>query len=295
MSETVAKIIDGSVLSKEVLDNLKKEVKTFTENYKISPGLGLIMMGNNPSGKSYVRQNKKACDRIGIDFFEFVLPEEATEKDYINKLKELNNDKNIHGILLQFPLPEEFSENKIVDSINPLKDVDCIHPLNQGKINLGSPHYYPGTPLGIYKMCRLEGIEMEGKHVVIIGSSNIVGKPLANMLLDEDVGATVTVCHIKTKKLIQHTLMADILVVAIGNPEFIKAYMVKEGAVVIDVGINFIPDKNSKKGYRLVGDVAFDEVREEASAITPVPGGVGPMTIAMIMENTLKAAKKLSS
>jgi len=248
----------------------------------------------SPSGKSYVKQARKACERIGINFFKFTLPEDCKEEDYIKKIEEINCERGIHGILLQFPLPENFGKNRIIDALNPLKDVDCIHPLNQGKINQGSPHYYPGTPLGIYHMCRLEGINLEGQHVVIIGSSNIVGKPLANMLLDEDVGATVTVCHIKTRDLLQHTILADILVVAIGCPEFIKAHMVKDGVIVIDVGINFVSDENAKGGYRLVGDVDFEDVKKKASAITPVPGGVGPMTIAMIMHNTLKAAKKFS-
>jgi len=288
------KILNGSARAKELKKELKKDVELFKGKTSISPCLGFVIVGNDPSGKSYTNQIRKACNATGIDFFAFNLPEDCTVEDYIHQVEKLNEDDKFHGILLQFPLPPRFIEDEVIDIINPGKDVDCIHPLNHGKINTGTPNFFPGTPLGIYRLLKISNIDLEGKHTVIIGGSNIVGKPLANMLLKEEVGSTVTVCHIKTQNLSRHTLMADIVVIAIGHAKFLKADMIKEGAVVVDVGINFIPDREVSSRYKLVGDVDFEEVKKKAGAITPVPGGVGPMTVTMIMYNTFEAAQRLS-
>lgn len=287
------KILDGLKLSGELRKNLKEKIQDFNKKTGITPALGFVMVGENQSGNAYKNQIKKGCEAADINFLPFTLPEDCRVEDYMLHVEQLNEDENIHGILLQFPLPERFIKDEVIDLINPWKDVDCIHPLNHGKINTGTPYFYPGTPLGIYRLLKMNNIKLESQHTVIIGSSNIVGKPLANMLLKEEVGSTVTVCHIKTKDLTKHTMMADIVVIAIGSPKFLKAHMIKEGAVVVDVGINFIPDDNSPSGQRMVGDVDFEEVKKKASAITPVPGGVGPMTVTTILYNTFEAAKKL--
>ena len=291
MDYSNGKIIDGTSISGKIMEKLKEDIKVFTEKNKYPPGLAIILNEEDPSGKVYARQQRRTCKKIGINFIEFSLSSSYKEKDYLEKLEEVNNDERVHGVLLQLPLPKNISEKKIIEAINPLKDVDCIHPLSLGKMFMDDPLYYPCTPLGIYRILELEEIELIGKHVVIVGRSNIVGKPLCAMLLRKKVDATVTVCHSRTKDLPSYTSLADILVVSIGSPEFIKAHMVKEGAIVIDVGINVIPDSKSKSGTRLAGDVDFKEVFQKAGAITPVPGGVGPVTIAMIMENTFNAAR----
>ncbi len=291
MEHGSARIIDGISISGKIMDRLKENIKVFTETCKYPPGLAIILNDADPSGMVYARQQKRACKKIGIDFKEILMPVNSKEEDFLAKLKEVNNDERVHGVLLQLPLPKNVSEKKIIEAIEPSKDVDCIHPLSLGKMFMDSPTYYPCTPYGIYRILELGDIEMMGKHVVIVGRSNIVGKPLAAMLLRKEVGATVTVCHSGTENLPSYTSQADILVVSIGKPEFIKASMVKEGAIVIDVGINVIPD-SSGKDTKIVGDVDFCEVSKKAGAITPVPGGVGPVTVAVIMENTFRAAEK---
>lgn len=293
MEEKTARLIDGNFLSEQVKKELAKKVADFKYRVGYPPGLAVLRTGNNPSGKLYVRQNKKACKKVGIEFFEITMPEDAREKDFIEKIESLNQDNKISGILIEFPLPEYLSEKRIIEALNPLKDVDCIHPLNLGKILMDAPRYYPCTPLAIHRILQMENIELKGKHVVILGRSNIVGKPLAAILLGKDAGATVTVCHSQTEDIEFYTCHADILIVSIGKAEFIKEHMIKEGAVLIDVGINFIPDTISPGGRKLVGDIDFEGVKKRASAITPVPGGVGPMTISMILYNTFEAAENL--
>ena len=290
MEEKNIKIIDGSSISKKIMDQLKNDIESFTEKNEYPPGLAIILNESDPSGRVYARQQKRACKKIGINFTEILIPADAEEEDFLKELEKVNNDKKIHGVLLQLPLPKHISQNKIIEAIEPSKDVDCIHPLSLGKMFMDDPTFYPCTPYGIYRLLELGDIEIMGKHVVIVGRSNIVGKPLAAMLLRKEVGATVTVCHSGTKDLPSYTSQADILVVSIGKAEFIKSYMIKEGAIVIDVGINVIPDSTRKSGTRLVGDVDFSDVMEKAGRITPVPGGVGPVTVAVIMENTFRAA-----
>jgi len=277
-----AKIIDGKMIAAKIKENLKKEVQEM-KNAGIIPGLAVILVGDNPASRLYVNNKKKACAEIGIESYEYHLPETVTEDELLALIQELNSNRNVNGILCQLPLPGHISEEKIINAIDPLKDADCFHPINVGRLMTGKPLYRPCTPYGVIEMIKEAGVNIEGKECVVIGRSNIVGKPLAIMLLAEN--GTVTVCHSKTEKLEAVCKRADILVAAIGKARFIGASHVKEGAVVIDVGIN--RDGNGK----LCGDVDFDAVKDIAAAISPVPGGVGPMTIAMLMKNTVMAAK----
>ncbi|MBE6769503.1 MAG: bifunctional methylenetetrahydrofolate dehydrogenase/methenyltetrahydrofolate cyclohydrolase FolD [Ruminococcaceae bacterium] len=277
------KIINGKEISAAVKERIKKEVETL-KNKGIGVGLAVILVGENPASKVYVANKKKACEELGIKSFEFKLPEQTTEEELISLIKKLNEDSEVNGILCQLPLPAHLDEGTVINTIVPEKDVDAFHPVNVGKIMIGDFDFLPCTPAGIMEMLAYMNIDVCGKECVVIGRSNIVGKPMAMLLLHKN--ATVTVCHSKTKDLKAVTSRADVLVSAVGRAGFVTADMVKEGAVVIDVGMN----RNAEN--KLCGDVDFEAVAEKCSAITPVPGGVGPMTIAMLMQNTLTAAKK---
>lgn len=278
----MAKIIDGKAVSQFVKDEVKKEVSALGEN-GVSVGLAVIIVGNDPASRTYVNNKKKACEATGIISEEYALPEETTMEELLALIKELNAKKSINGILCQLPLPKHLDEKAVIENIDPIKDVDAFHAVNTGHIMIGDYLFLPCTPAGIMEMLKYYNIEIEGKECVVIGRSNIVGKPMAMLLLQKN--GTVTVCHSRTKNLKEVTSRADILVAAVGIPYFVTADMVKDGAVVIDVGM----DRN-KEG-KLCGDVDFAEVEKKASYITPVPGGVGPMTIATLMKNTVTAAK----
>lgn len=276
------RIIDGKAISAAVKEAVKSEVAQLKEK-AITTGLAVIIVGEDPASKVYVSNKKKACEALGMISREYALPENTTEDELISLIEKLNSDKEINGILCQLPLPKHINEKKVIDSIIPEKDVDAFHPQNVGKIMIGDYDFVPCTPAGIMEMLKYENIDVSGKRCVVIGRSNIVGKPMAMLLLHKN--GTVTVCHSKTENLKEICREADILVAAVGRANFVTADMVKEGAVVIDVGMNRVDGK-------LCGDVDFDSVKDKTSAITPVPGGVGPMTIAMLMKNTLTAAKK---
>lgn len=280
----MAKIIDGKAVSAEVRAEIKAETEKFISESGITPGLAVIIVGNNPASQVYVRNKKRACGEVGFFSTVIEMPEETTESELLDKIAELNSDEKIHGILVQLPLPKHISEEKIILAIDPKKDVDAFHPYNVGRIVTGDYDLAPCTPSGVMELLRRYGISVRGKECVIAGRSNIVGKPMALLMLSAD--ATVTVCHSKTANLAEVCRRADILITAIGKPKFFGADAVKDGAVVIDVGINRTEDG------KLCGDVDFDTVLDKVSAITPVPGGVGPMTITMLLRNTLSAAKK---
>ena len=279
----MAKLIDGKVISAAVKAEVAKEVAKLKEQ-GITPGLAVIIVGEDPASKVYVANKEKACEAIGMASFKYALPEDTTEEELLKLIKELNEDSKVNGILCQLPLPCHLDEELIINSILPEKDVDAFHPHNVGKIMIGNYDFLPCTPAGIMEMLKYENIELEGKECVVIGRSNIVGKPMSMLLLHKN--GTVTICHSRTKNLKEVCKRADILVAAVGRANFVTADMVKEGAVVIDVGINRLDNG------KLCGDVNFTEVEPIASYITPVPGGVGPMTIATLMKNTLTAAKK---
>lgn len=279
----MAKIIDGKLVSAAVKERVADNVREFIAETGKVPGLAVIVVGNDPASAVYVRNKHRACEASGMNSIQIALPEETTEAELLDRIAELNSDDSVNGILVQLPLPKHISEARVIEAISPFKDVDAFHPENVGNIVIGKQRFLPCTPAGIIELLDYYGISPEGKECVVLGRSNIVGKPMMLLLLGRN--GTVTVCHSRTKNLKEVTKRADILVVAIGKPEFITADMVKPDAVVIDVGINRTADG------KLVGDVKFDEVSEIASAITPVPGGVGPMTIAMLMQNTLTAAK----
>ncbi len=286
------RLINGTEISAGIKEEVRSEVKSMAGR-GLRPGLAFVLVGDNPSSRVYVRMKNRACDELGIYSITRALSGNATERELLDVIASLNNDPRIHGILVQLPLPDHLDETAIIDSIDPSKDVDGFHPVNMGRLLEGRSLLKPCTPHGIQVLLQRSGIKVEGRHVVIIGRSNIVGRPLANLLLlkEEGANATVTVCHSRTPDIAHFTSQADILVVAIGRPRFVTADMIRPGAVVVDVGVNRVEDPSSEKGYRLVGDVDFESVRDVASAITPVPGGVGPMTIAMLMKNTLTAAK----
>lgn len=279
----MCEIIDGKLLAKKIRKELKEEVNTLKKD-GINPKLAVIMVGNNPASSVYVRNKSKACEKVGIEFEEFLFDENETEEKLLETIEKLNNDDSIHGILLQSPLPKHININKAFSSISPKKDVDGFHPVNVGKLSIGEDSFISCTPYGIVKMFEEYNIETEGKNAVILGRSNIVGKPMIQCMLNKN--ATVTVCHSKTKNIEEITQKADIIIAAIGKPKFVKENMVKDGAVIIDVGINRMDDGS------ICGDVDFENVSKKASYITPVPGGVGPMTIAMLLNNVVKAAKK---
>ena len=279
----MAEIIDGKLVSKTLRENIASEIDSFKKVSGVTPGLAVILVGNDPASSVYVRNKHKACLEVGINSYQIELPETTSEDELLAKIDELNSDNNVNGILVQLPLPKHISEDKVIDRISPEKDVDAFHPENVGKIMIGKYTFLPCTPAGIVELLNFYNIDVTGKRCAVIGRSNIVGKPMSLLLLEKN--GTVTVCHSRTKDLKSITLESDIVVVAIGKPEFLTQDMVKEGAVVIDVGINRLPDG------RLVGDVEFSGVSERASYITPVPGGVGPMTITMLLKNTLAAAR----
>lgn len=272
-------IIDGKKLRNEIVEELKKEVK----HYMIKPCLAVIQIGDDPASNTYIKSKEKACNEIGMYFKHIKFTEETKEIEVINKILELNNDEYVHGILLQLPIPEKFNPDKLINYIARNKDVDGLTDINLGKLYNNKPCLSSCTPLGIMKLLEDNNVEIEGKNVTIVGRSNLVGKPLLGLMLNKN--ATVTICHSKTENLSKHTKNADILVVAVGKKQFIKENMVKEGTVVIDVGIN-------KEDNKLYGDVDFEKVKEKASLITPVPGGVGPMTVAMLMKNVVTAYQK---
>ena len=279
----MAGIIDGKLVTSEVRKRTAQEIKEFKEKYSVTPGLAVILVGNDPASAVYVRNKHKGCLEVGINSYEIKMGEETTEEELLTQIDKLNLDDNVHGILVQLPLPKHINEEKILNRISPKKDVDAFHPENVGKIMLGKYAFLPCTPAGIMELLAFYNVDIEGKECVVLGRSNIVGKPMSQLLLAKN--GTVTVCHSRTKNLAEVTRRADILVVAIGKARFVGKDMVKEGAVVIDVGINRMEDG------KLCGDVDFDEVSSVASMITPVPGGVGPMTITMLLKNTLTAAK----
>jgi len=286
-----AKIISGNEVSQQLKDEMKEEVVQLKAQ-GLQPCLAVILVGEDPASKVYVANKKKACEYIGIRSLETKLPADTTTEALLEVIGGYNKDKSVHGILCQLPLPKHIPETKILRSILPEKDVDCFHPFNVGLISIGEVRFLPCTPAGVIELIKRGGYQTAGADVVILGRSNIVGRPLSNMLDQRDMNATVTMCHTKTKDLKERCLAADIIIAAIGKPEYLRGDMVKDGVVVIDVGINRVDAPGTEKGWKLVGDVAFDEVKEKAAAITPVPGGVGPMTIAMLMKNTLTAARE---
>ncbi|MDP2719412.1 MAG: bifunctional methylenetetrahydrofolate dehydrogenase/methenyltetrahydrofolate cyclohydrolase FolD [Dehalococcoidia bacterium] len=289
-----ATIIDGNQVAADIRSELKEKVTKLKAEKGLTPGLGVILVGENPASISYVTGKAKACEEIGIHEETIRMPDTTSETELLQIVEKLNNDPKFHGILVQLPLPKQIDEKKVLLAIRPEKDVDCFHPYNVGKMLIGEPDYLPCTPAGVQQLLVRSGNDPSGKHVVICGRSNIVGKPLMAMLMQKAKGAnaTVTVVHTGTKDMTYYLRQADIVIAAVGAPQVIKADMVKDGVVVIDVGVNRVPDATKKSGFRLVGDVDFDAIKEKASAITPVPGGVGPMTITMLMMNTVTAAEK---
>ncbi len=291
----MAVILDGKKIASEIKAELKESIQKLKSEGKPVPGLVAILVGENPASKVYVSSKSKDCEEIGIKSKVEALPQNTTEEELLDLIAKYNNDPEYHGILVQLPLPEHINENRVIEAIVPSKDVDGFHPQNVGNLVIGKNTFYPCTPYGIMEILRRYQIETHGKHVVVVGRSNIVGKPIANMMLQKKEGANsiVTVCHSAAVDLSRFTKEADILIAAIGKPKYIKAAMVKEGVVVVDVGINRIEDSATKTGYRLVGDVDFEEVFDKASYITPVPGGVGLMTRAMLLRNTFEAYQKI--
>ena len=284
------KIIDGKTIAADVNRETAMEVAAITKDFGARPGLAVVLVGDNPASKVYVSSKVKRCGELGIYSEKVVLPKETSQEELLKVIDKLNANPLIHGILVQSPVPKHIDEQAVVNAINPDKDVDCFHARNVGRLLLGDfSGFLPCTPWGVMQLLKRSGIATAGKHAVIIGRSNIVGKPMMALLSAKGTDATVTLCHSRTPDIGAFTRTADIIVAAVGKPEFLRGNMVKEGAVIIDVGINRVEAPGTEKGYRLVGDVAFDEVAPKASRITPVPGGVGPMTIAMLMKNTVRA------
>ena len=286
----MSELISGKIISAQINEELCLEVKQL-KTKGIEPCLAVVLVGEDPASEVYVRNKKRTSEEIGMRSIGHNLPDTATQQELETLIQSLNADPAVHGILCQFPLPEGLDEKKVIQTIAPEKDVDGLHPLNAGLIAMGIPKFISCTPYGVLQMLKRSGISTSGKNAVVLGRSNLVGRPIATLLSSKGWDATVTVCHSRTNDMAEVTSQADILIAAIGIPEFVKANMVKPGAVVIDVGINRIDDPNKAKGTRLVGDVAFEEVAAKSSFITPVPGGVGPMTIAMLMVNTVNAAR----
>jgi len=286
----VSELISGKIISAQINEELCLEVKQL-KTKGIEPCLAVVLVGEDPASEVYVRNKKRTSEEIGMRSIGHNLPDTTTQRELETLIQSLNADPAVHGILCQFPLPKGLDEKKVIQTIAPGKDVDGLHPLNAGLIAMGIPKFISCTPYGVLQMLKRSGISTSGKNAVVLGRSNLVGRPIATLLSSKGWDATVTVCHSRTNDMAEVTSQADILIAAIGIPEFVKANMVKPGAVVIDVGINRIDDPNKAKGTRLVGDVAFEEVAAKSSFITPVPGGVGPMTIAMLMVNTVNAAR----
>ena len=293
----MANLIDGRAIAEKVYVDLRREIADL-KSKGVTPGLAVVLVGDNAASRAYVRSKDKMSRELGLHSIKLELPDSTTQDELLARVEELNRDPSVHGILVQSPPPKQIDEAAIVRTLDPRKDVDGFHPLNVAKLALGDPTgFVPCTPLGVQRLLIESKIDIAGAHVVILGRSMIVGKPLALLLMQKTKGgdATVTVVHSRSKNLEAITRSADILIAAIGQAEFVKAEHVREDAVVVDVGINRVEDKASERGYRLVGDVAFDEVSKKVAAITPVPGGVGPMTIAMLMSNTVKACRQQSS
>ena len=287
-----AQIIDGKQIALDVRAGVAEKVAALKAK-GITPCLAVVLVGENPASVSYVTGKRKALAEAGMADRSEVLPESTTEADLLALIEKLNRDDTVHGILVQLPLPKHINEDKIIMAISPEKDVDGFHPVNVGNLVIGKKAFLPCTPHGIIVLLERMGIETSGKHAVVIGRSNIVGKPVSLLLARKETNCTVTICHTGTKNMAEITRQADILIAASGHPHTVTADMIKEGAVVIDVGVNRIPDSTKKSGFRLIGDCDFDDLKEKASYITPVPGGVGPMTIAMLMCNTLEAAENM--
>jgi methylenetetrahydrofolate dehydrogenase (NADP+)/methenyltetrahydrofolate cyclohydrolase len=288
-----AKIIDGKQVAADMRAELKTKVAKLKED-GIVPGLAVVLVGEDPASKSYVTAKERACEEIGIYSDDNRLDADTSQEKLMALVDKLNNDPKINGILVQLPLPKHLNESEVLLAIDPNKDVDGFHPINVGKMVVGEKAFLPCTPHGIIQLLLRNNVKIEGAQVVIVGRSNIVGKPVANMLIQKNAtgNATVTVCHTRTKNLADHTRRADIVIAAAGRPNTVTADMIKDGAVVIDVGVNRVEDATRKRGYRLVGDVDFEAVKEKASLITPVPGGVGPMTITMLLYNTVESAER---
>ncbi len=287
----MAKILDGKAISAEIRAELKTRVTELAKK-DIVPGLAVLLVGDDPASRSYVTAKERACEEAGIYSKEVKLPATATQEEIMDVVQQFNADDRINGILVQLPLPDSAMEEAVIEAIDPDKDVDGFHPMNVGRMMMGMPAFVPCTPNGILHILKRSGIETSGAHVVVIGRSNIVGRPMINLLSQKtEMGnATVTMCHTRTKNMAELTRQADIVIAAVGWPNTLTADMIKEGAVVIDVGVNRVEDATKKRGYRLCGDVDFEPVAEKASAITPVPGGVGPMTITMLLANTVDSA-----
>ena len=288
-----ATIIDGAQIAQQVRAEVARDVQELESRHQVTPGLAAVLIGDNPASASYVRSKERACAEAGIHTDTFHLPEDVSQTEVLELIDRLNKDERFHSILTQLPFPSQIDETKAIRSLDPTKDVDGLHPFNTGLLAIGEPVFVPATPLGVQQLLLRTGNDPAGKHVVVCGRSNLVGRPLAILLAQkrEGANATVTICHTGTRDLGYFTRQADILVAAMGRAGAIGADVVKEGTVVIDVGINRVEDPGRKSGYRLVGDVDFGPVSEVASAITPVPGGVGPMTVAMLLVNTVKAAQ----
>ncbi|NMA74388.1 MAG: bifunctional methylenetetrahydrofolate dehydrogenase/methenyltetrahydrofolate cyclohydrolase FolD, partial [Bacteroidales bacterium] len=287
------KLIDGKATAILIKKEIAKEVEELVSQGKKRPHLAAILVGHDGGSETYVRNKVKACEECGFESTLIRYEEEVTEQELLQKVKELNQDSNIDGFIVQLPLPKHISEQKVIETIDYRKDVDGFHPINVGRMSIGLPCYISATPNGILELLKHYEIETEGKKCVVLGRSNIVGKPMATLMMQKKYpgNATVTVCHSRSKDLVEECQSADIIIAALGQPEFVTANMVKEGAVVIDVGTTRVPSKETKSGFRLKGDVKFDEVAPKCSFITPVPGGVGPMTIVSLMKNTLLAGK----
>ncbi|MEN6307054.1 MAG: bifunctional methylenetetrahydrofolate dehydrogenase/methenyltetrahydrofolate cyclohydrolase FolD [Anaerohalosphaeraceae bacterium] len=288
-----AQIIDGKQIAAEMREELKQKVAALKAK-GVTPGLAVVLVGEDPASKSYVTAKEKACEEIGIYSSDNRIPAATTQNELLAIIDKFNKDPKIHGILVQLPLPKHINEDAVLLAIDPKKDVDGFHPVNVGRMVVGQDAYLPCTPHGVIQLLMRSGVKLDGAEVVVVGRSNIVGKPVANMLIQKAPtgNATVTICHTRTKNLAEHVRRADIIIAAAGRPNTVTADMVKPGAVVIDVGVNRIDDASKKSGFRLVGDVDFEGVKEKASQITPVPGGVGPMTITMLLFNTVQSAEK---
>ena len=284
-------LIDGKEISKLVYKDIVNEIDVITKKIQRPPSLNIILIGDNPSSMTYVNNKLKKCKEIGISGNLIKKPKNIDEQNVISIINELNQDEKVDGIILQLPIPNHLNERILIEKISPLKDVDGLTATNIGLLSIGKPRFIPATAYGIMEILKNENIISEGKNIVVIGRSNIVGKPMVALLSGKDESATVTVCHSKTINLKQHTLNADVIIVAVGKPNILDGSMIKEGAIVIDVGINRIENKENSKGFSIVGDVDFNSILKKASSITPVPGGVGPMTIAMLMKNVCEAAK----
>lgn len=286
-------LLEGKPVAEHIYTSLMHQGADFKVHYGYAPCLAVVLVGSDPASISYVTSKQNACDRLGFAHRDYHYDETISQNELLSLITRLNDDPQVHGILVQLPLPSHIDEHAVINTISPAKDVDGFHPENVGKLLIGEPALVSCTPLGIIEMLDFYGLQTSGKHVVIVGRSNIVGKPMASLLIQKGRDATVTLCHSRTEDLGSLTRQADILIAAIGRPAFIDASMVTEGCIVIDVGINRIEDTSRSRGYRLVGDVDFESVAPKSSAITPVPGGVGVMTIAMLMKNTLQAASAL--